>query len=244
MTADGPTPYSVLESRIGYTFNDPTFCESALTHKSWVNERQGAGRSDNERLEFLGDAVLALVVSDLLMKHFPDRSEGELSKTRAALVSESGLARTAEAIALGEWIFLGRGEDHAGGRRKPSILSDALEALIGAIYLDGGYAAAHQVTAGLFGGALRDAEISARLDFKSRLQERSQGLLQSTPQYTVVAQQGPDHDKTFTVAILLCGREYGRASGKSKKEAEQNAASQALDLLEQGAPRVPVDGEH
>jgi ribonuclease-3 len=244
MTAAPPAPYSVLESRIGYTFNEAKLCESALTHKSWVNERQGAGRSDNERLEFLGDAVLALAVSDLLMKQFPDRSEGELSKTRAALVSEPGLAKAAEAIALGEWIFLGRGEDQAGGRRKPSILSDALEALIGAIYLDGGYAAAHQVTERLFCGALCDAETSARLDFKSRLQERSQALLQSTPQYTVVAEQGPDHDKTFTVAILLGGREYGRASGKSKKEAEQNAASQALDRLQLGPPGVvPVAGE-
>jgi len=232
-------PYLQLENRIGHVFQDRTLCESALTHKSWINERHEAGRTDNERLEFLGDAVLALVVSDLLMRAFPDRSEGELSKTRAAIVSEAGLARAAEGIGLGDWIFLGRGEDQAGGRHKPSILSDALEALIGAIYLDGGLPAAHRATERLFGAALRDAETTARLDFKSRLQERSQALLQSTPQYMVVGQEGPDHDKTFSVAILLGGREYGRATGKSKKEAEQSAAALALSALDSEPPRAP-----
>jgi ribonuclease-3 len=232
-------PYLQLENRIGHVFQDRTLCEAALTHKSWINERHDPGRTDNERLEFLGDAVLALVVSDLLMRSFPDRSEGELSKTRAAIVSEAGLARAAELIGLGDWVFLGRGEDQAGGRHKPSILADALEALIGAIYLDGGLSAAHRATERLFGAALRDAETTARLDFKSRLQERSQALLQSTPQYMVVGQEGPDHDKTFSVAILLGGREYGRASGKSKKEAEQSAAALALVALENGAGPAP-----
>src|SRR5579872_1263987 len=115
-------PYAVLERQLGYVFADVGLCASALTHKSWLNEKHEAGRTDNERLEFLGDAVLALVVSDLLMKRFPLRSEGELSKTRAAIVSEAGLAKAAEGLGLGQWIFLGRGEDQAGGRRKPSIL--------------------------------------------------------------------------------------------------------------------------
>lgn len=242
MTASSePAVYSVLEGRIGYSFRQRALCESALTHKSWLNERHGADRTDNERLEFLGDAVLALAVSDMLMKLFPDRSEGELSKTRAALVSEVGLAKAAESIGLGEWIFLGRGEDQAGGRRKPSILSDALEALVGAVYLDSGYVAAHQVTERLFANALRDADSSARFDFKSRLQERSQALLQATPQYAVVGQEGPDHDRRFEVAILLDGREYGRATGRSKKEAEQSAAAKALDVIEGPAPPV-VEG--
>jgi len=231
-------PYVQLENRIGHVFQDRNLCEAALTHKSWINERHDAGRTDNERLEFLGDAVLALVVSDLLMRTFPDRSEGELSKTRAAIVSEAGLAKAAQVIGLGDWVFLGRGEDQAGGRHKPSILADALEALIGAIYLDGGLAAAHRVTERLFGVALRDAETTARLDFKSRLQERSQALLQATPQYMVVGQEGPDHDKTFSVAILLSGREYGRATGKSKKEAEQSAAALALLALENTPERA------
>src|SRR5262245_743529 len=181
---DVERPYGALEARLGHAFSDPSLCEAALTHKSWLNEAPPApGRRDNERLEFLGDAVLALVISDLLMRTFPDRSEGELSKTRAVIVSESGLAKAAEAVGLGPWIFLGRGEDQAGGRRKPSILSDALEALFGAVYLDGGLAAAKVVAERLFGQALEDAEKDTRLDHKSRLQERAQATLQTTPVY-------------------------------------------------------------
>ncbi|HEX3698229.1 MAG TPA: ribonuclease III [Polyangia bacterium] len=227
--------YAALERQLGYRFVDRALCESALTHKSWLNEKHEPGRTDNERLEFLGDAVLALVVSDLLMKRFPLRSEGELSKTRAAVVSEAALAKAADEMGLGQWIFLGRGEDLAGGRRKPSILSDALEAMIGAVYLDGGFAAAHGVAERLFGRALEEAEKNARADYKSRLQERSQALLQATPQYQVVGEDGPDHDKRFQVAIFLDGREYGRAGGRSKKEAEQSAAALALTALDGGS---------
>jgi ribonuclease-3 len=229
--------YAALEARLGHAFADRTLCEAALTHKSWLNEAPGAAaRTDNERLEFLGDAVLALVVSDLLMKRFPDRSEGELSKARAVVVSEAGLASTAQAMGLGQWIFLGRGEDQAGGRGKASILSDALEALMGAVYLDGGLDAARGVADQLFSAALRDVETRTRYDYKSRLQERAQALLQATPQYRVVGQEGPDHDKRFAVTISLAGREYGRAVGRSKKEAEQSAAAQALAILEAGDP--------
>jgi ribonuclease-3 len=177
--------------------------------------------------------VLALVVSDLLMKKFPSHPEGELSKTRAAIVNEAGLARVAETLALGQWIFLGRGEEQAGGRQKKSILSDALEALIGAVYVDGGFSAAYMVAEHLFQPLLADAEVAAGRDFKSRLQEMSQARLQLAPTYTVISQQGPDHDKTFEVAIYLGPTEYGRAQGKSKKEAQQAAAAQALAILEQ-----------
>ena len=229
--------YATLEGHLGHKFANRTLCAAALTHKSWLNEASDTSRTDNERLEFLGDAVLALVVSDLLMKRFPDRAEGELSKTRAVIVSESGLAKAAQAIGLGQWIFLGRGEDQAGGRGKPSILSDALEALMGDVYLDGGLAAARKVAEQLFGVALEDAHKHARNDYKSRLQERSQALLQATPQYRVVGQEGPDHDKRFEVTISLGGREYGRAMGRSKKEAEQSAAALALDILD--GPREP-----
>jgi ribonuclease III len=232
MTEGEPRPYGRLEEQLGYTFADPALCEKALTHKSWLNEASESGRSDNERLEFLGDAVLNLAVSDLLMRRFPERAEGELSKTRAVIVSESGLAGAAERIALGDWIFLGRGEAQAGGRRKLSILADALEALIGAVYLDGGFSAACQVSERLLARAVDDSEKGLRLDYKSRLQERSQALLQQTPRYSVVGQDGPDHDKTFWVAITLGDRELGRATGKSKKEAEQSAAALALALLE------------
>jgi ribonuclease-3 len=230
---DTDRPYAALESRLGHAFADVSLCEVALTHKSWLNEAPAAeGRRDNERLEFLGDAVLALVVSDILMTAFPDRAEGELSKTRAAIVSETGLSRTAETIGLGPWIFLGRGEDQAGGRRKPSILANALEALFGAVYLDGGLPAAKSVADHLFGSSLADADRHVRLDHKSRLQERSQALLQTAPVYNVVREEGPDHDKRFEVVLALGGREYGRAVGRSKKEAEQNAAAQALLVLE------------
>ncbi len=228
--ASQASPYAVLEERLGHRFRDATLCETALTHKSWVNE--SGKRSDNERLEFLGDAVLALVVSDILMNALPEGPEGELSKVRAAIVNEAGLARVAEALTLGEWIFLGRGEEQAGGRQKRSILSNALEALIGAVYLDGGFPAAFSVTEQLFRPLLADAQVVADRDFKSRLQEMSQARLQLAPTYMVMSQQGPDHDKTFEVAIFLGEREYGRAQGKSKKEAQQNAAAQAIALLE------------
>jgi ribonuclease-3 len=168
----------------------------------------------------------------MLMGRLPLAPEGELSKTRAVLVSEVGLARVAEALDLGEWIFLGRGEEQAGGRGRPSILADALEALVGAVFLDAGFAAARGVVERLFAGALGTAELGLRRDFKSRLQERSQALLQQAPHYAVVGQEGPDHDKTFRVAISLGGQELGQAVGKSKKEAEQNAAAVALEKLE------------
>jgi ribonuclease-3 len=233
-----PSPYAALERSLGYSFRSPALCESALTHKSWANERPDPQRSHNERLEFLGDAVLALVVSDLLMKRFPDHPEGELSKRRAALVNEGGLARVADALALGQWIFLGRGEEQAGGRQKRSILSNALEALVGAVYLDGGFEAAYRVAERMFEPTLAQVGAAAERDFKSRLQEISQARLHVAPIYEVVAQAGPDHDKTFEVAIFLDGKEYGRAQGKSKKEAQQNAAARALALLE-----TPAAGE-
>ncbi|MBC8131527.1 MAG: ribonuclease III [Deltaproteobacteria bacterium] len=242
MNDPGSRPYGRLEQQLGHEFANEKFCETALTHKSWLNEAPRSGRSDNERLEFLGDAVLNLAVSDMLMRRFPERAEGDLSKTRAVIVNEAGLCSAAERLDLGQWIFLGRGEEQAGGRRRPSILADAFEALMGAVYLDGGFGVAIDVVRHLLAGAIEDSEQGLRLDFKSRLQERSQALLQSTPQYAVVGQEGPDHDKTFWVSIVLGDREYGRASGKSKKEAEQSAAAVALAQLEpSGADKTGGD---
>ena len=229
---DGARPFARLEQRLGHEFSDPRLCEAALTHKSWVNEAPRSGRGNNERLEFLGDAVVTLAVSDLLMKRFPNASEGDLSKTRAVVVSETGLARVAEQLDLGEWVFLGRGEEQAGGRGRPSILANALEALLGAVFLDADFTAAKAVVERLFGAALAGAEDGLQRDFKSRLQERAQALLQQAPRYVVVGQEGPDHDKTFRVAISLGGEELGQASGKSKKEAEQMAAAEAHFRLE------------
>jgi ribonuclease-3 len=229
-----PSPYAILEEKLAYRFREAVLVETALTHRSWMNETQDGDRTDNERLEFLGDAVLALVSSDLLMRRFPEQPEGELSKARAAIVNEAGLARIAETLTLGQWIFLGRGEEQAGGRQKRSLLANAFEALLGAVYLDGGFEAAFGVAARLIEPILADVPTVASKDFKSRLQELAQARLQLAPAYTVLSETGPDHAKTFEVAILIGDKEYGRAFGRSKKEAQQNAAEQALALMEAG----------
>jgi ribonuclease-3 len=227
--------YAELEARLGHTFADAALCETAMTHTSWVNEAGQPHRGDNERLEFLGDAVLDLVVSDVLMHRFPDRHEGDLSRARAALVSETALAQVATAIDLGRFILLGRGEERTGGRGRPSILANALEALMGAIYIDAGFDAAAAVATRLFEGRVEEVDQHARLDYKSRLQERAQALWQTAPVYEVVAEEGPDHDKRFEVTLTLAGRLYGRAIGRSKKEAEQGAAAAALEAIEREA---------
>jgi len=224
--------HAELEGRLGHSFRNAALRETAMTHTSWVNEAGQPERSDNERLEFLGDAVLDLVVSDLLMRRFPDRREGDLSRARAALVSETGLAQVALALDLGRFILLGKGEERTGGRGRPSILANALEALMGAIYIDAGFDAAAAVASRLFESRIEEVDQHARLDYKSRLQERAQALWQTAPVYEVVAEEGPDHDKRFEVALSLAGRPYGRAIGRSKKEAEQGAAAAALDAIE------------
>jgi ribonuclease-3 len=224
--------YAALELRLGYRFRDRALIERALTHKSFLNENPRAGREDNERLEFLGDAVLDLAVGHLLMEAYPGRAEGELSKTRAQIVSEPGLAEVAGELGLGQWLFLGRGEEQTGGRRKPSLLADACEAVFAAIYLDAGFGEALDVVRRLFGARVTGGGGAGAADFKTRLQERAQADLKLQPRYAVISTAGPDHDKTFEVAILLGDREYGRASGKSKKEAEQKAAEQALARLD------------
>jgi ribonuclease-3 len=229
-----PPRYGELEARLAYTFRNATLCETALTHTSWLNEAGRPDRSDNERLEFLGDAVLDLVVSDLLMRRFPDRREGDLSRARAALVSETGLARVALTIDVGQFILLGKGEERTGGRSRPSILANALEALMGAIYIDSGFDAAAAVAGRLFEGRIEEVDSHALADYKSRLQERAQALWQTAPVYEVIAEGGPDHDKRFEVALSLGGRPYGRAIGRSKKEAEQGAAAAALEAIERG----------
>jgi ribonuclease-3 len=227
-----PSPYAILESKLDHTFRDVSLLVTALTHRSWMNETQDADRSDNERLEFLGDAVLALVSSDLLMRRFPEQPEGGLSKARAAMVNEAGLARIAEALSLGQWIFLGHGEEQAGGRQKRSLLANTLEAVVGAVYLDGAFEAAYRVAARLMEPLLDDVPAAASKDFKSRLQELAQAKLQTAPSYTVLSERGPDHAKTFEVAILIGDKEYARAFGRSKKEAQQSAAERALALME------------
>jgi ribonuclease III len=232
----GPdNPYARLEARLGYSFRDGQRLESALTHKSYVNENPSWGRPDNERLEFLGDAVLDLVVGHLLMEAQPTRTEGELSKTRAALVSEQGLAEVSAELQLGEWLFLGRGEEQSGGRRKPSVLADACEALVAAIYLDGGFDAAFAVVRHLFGERVLNTSEAGLHDYKTRLQERA-ARKKVHVRYLVVDEKGPDHDKTFEIAATISdgngARELARGVGKTKKEAEQRAAELALKALD------------
>ena len=231
MTEPSGNPYGPLESRLGYAFRERARLESALTHKSYLNENAGWGRPDNERLDFLGDAVIDLVVGHLLMDAAPERNEGELSKTRAGIVNELGLAEVAAELGLGEWLFLGRGEEQSGGRRKPSVLADACEALVAAVYLDGGFDAAFGVVKRLFGQRVTSAREAGLHDFKTRLQERA-ARRRLHVRYCVVAEQGPDHDKTFEIAAHIGDMEYARGVGKTKKEAEQRAAESALRVLD------------
>jgi ribonuclease-3 len=221
-----------LQTRIGYRFHDVALLEHALTHRSRVVEDPSGGTADNESLEFLGDAVLGLVVADLLFHQYPDYSEGGKSKVKAAVVSTSSLARHAEQIRLGEHLILGRGEEKTGGRSKPALLADAYEAMVAAIYLDGGLEAARAFLA----RALKDAidaghDQTLSLDYKSALQERLQALGRPLPEYRVSGESGPDHRKTFSVEVTVAGDVLGAATGRAKKEAEQEAARLALQKL-------------
>ena len=232
-------PYARLEAKLGYSFRDRSRLEAALTHKSYVNENPAWGRPDNERLEFLGDAVVGLCVGHLLMEAQPGRNEGELSRTRATIVNEVGLADLANELDLGAWLFLGRGEEQSGGRRKPSMLADATEALLAAVYLDGGFDAAFSVVRTLFGGRVTAARDGGATDYKTRLQERAaRGRVQV--RYLVVEERGPDHDKTFEIVATIGEREYARGTGKTKKEAEQRAAEMALRVLDAEAGATDV----
>lgn len=221
-----------LERRLGIRFSDPATALSALTHRSWVNENRQGSNGDNERLEFLGDAVIDLAVSQRLMERFPDAREGTLSRMRAALVNEQGLSAIAREIGLGELLLLGRGEEMTGGREKPSVLSDALEAVVAAIFLEGGLPLVLRFVDRFFGPAFeRVGEAADDRDYKTQVQELAQARLRATPRYRVVEQRGPDHARTFVVALTIDGEIWGQGSGRSKKEAEQEAARNALAAL-------------
>ena len=228
--------YNALEEQLSYHFSNQTLLEEALRHSSFVNEQPDSTLTDNERLEFLGDAVLSLIVSDLLMQTFPDEKEGQLSRLRADLVNESRLAAIARSIGLGDFLSLGNGEIQSNGREKNSILADAMEAVIAAAYLDKGYKAAYGIIErhfrDLIEGALERPHI---LDFKSRLQEIVQIKFKAVPTYEIVGDSGPDHDKTFYVEMTV-GPIQAKGSGKSKKAAEQDAARQGLMVIEQDDP--------
>src|SRR2546427_11643175 len=222
-----------IQRRLGYRFRRSSLLIEALTHKSYLNEAKETGELDNERLEFLGDAVLDLVVSEYILSAFPDAAEGELSKLRARLVSEKTLARVAGRIGLGELLRLGRGETKTHGHNKPSILADALEAVFAGVYLDGGFDAAAASVKAAFSEELAscDRSLLARGDFKTDLQEVCQREFEILPHYRTIRETGPDHEKQFEVEILIRGERYGVGVGKSKKEAEQMAAKHALEKL-------------
>jgi ribonuclease-3 len=220
-----------LEEHMGYLFEKPELLDQALTHKSYANER-GGEVPDNERLEFLGDAVLDLTVSHLLYGLVPTLSEGEMSKVRAYLVKEDSLRRIARTFDLGSHIRLGRGEEQTGGRDKPSILADAFEALLAAVYLDGGFELAYRFAESIFRSIVAEAGTeAAELDYKTRLQEFCQARYGKAPSYRLVGEEGPDHDKVFEVELRVGRRVLGRGRGRNKKEAEQRAAQDALELL-------------
>ena len=221
-----------LSTKLDYSFSNEELLLQAIRHPSYVYEKEDPTISDNQRLEFLGDAVINLAISYLLMKSFPEMKEGDLSKYRASLVSENGLNHIAQILELGDYLLLGKGEELTDGRNKSSILSDAIEALIGAIFIDSGYSNALRVIAQLFQPLIDEIGLSKLSnDFKTELQERSQEVFQTIPEYRLVKEEGPDHDKTFYVEVYLKGSLLGRGKGKNKKEAEQNAANEALACL-------------
>ncbi|MFH1812104.1 MAG: ribonuclease III [Pseudomonadota bacterium] len=225
-----------LQQRIGYTFGDVHILEQALTHRSYTNEHPRAAH--NERLEFLGDAVLGLYVSDALFSRCQASQEGELSRRRAALVNARALARQARALDLGPLLRLGRGEIQSGGASKGSLLADAMEALIGAVYVDGGAQAAHGVLVGILESALnRTVDAQAPHDAKSALQERTQHGGLGLPVYEVLASEGPDHAREYAVQVTVAGSALptARGTGSSKKRAEHAAAEALLALLDEPA---------
>jgi ribonuclease-3 len=225
-----------LEDRMGHKFDDLGLLEHALTHRSRAHEDASGGVIDNESLEFLGDAVLGFVIADMLFQRFPTHSEGYKSKVKASIVSATSLTRLANKIDLGRYVLLGRGEEKTGGRLKHAILADSFEAVIAAIYLDGGIEPARRFIISQFAPLIIEAgdqaaEAAFTEDWKSALQERLQADGRGLPRYRLASAEGPDHHKRFDVEVLVGGKPAGRATGRSKKDAEQQAAKAALESL-------------
>ena len=218
-----------FEKIIGYTFKNKELIDQALSHSSYANEKKRAGGS-NERLEFLGDSVLSIVVSDYLYKNL-NVAEGDLTKLRASLVCEKSLFVFAQQIHLGEYILLGKGEENTGGRQRPSILADAFEAVIAAIYLDGGMEAASRHILRFMPEDIKYTKKPVLSDFKTLLQEVVQKNPEEKVEYVLIGEEGPDHNKRFVVEVCLNSQVIGKGKGKSKKEAEQLAAKEALELM-------------
>ena len=217
-----------LEAKLGYTFRDRRLLENALTHSSYANENHSPSGS-NERLEFLGDSVLGMVTADFLYREHPDLPEGELTRKRAALVREESLVEVADRLDLGAYLKLGRGEDHGGGRQRPSIRADAVEAVLAAVFLDGGLGEAKKIIQRFI--LDKEEEKAASQDYKTALQELVQRESGQVLNYRLTGESGPDHAKVFSVAVELNGRTVGQGQGHSTKEAEQLAARAAIEAI-------------
>jgi ribonuclease-3 len=223
---------SKLQEVIGFPFDDDSLLRQALVHRSYLNENPSFPSADNQRLEFLGDALLDFVAGDCLYRRYPKMREGELTSLRAALVKEETLARFAQALDLGRYLYLGRGEEESGGRERPSLLADAFEALVGALYLDGGLKPAESFILRFLEPETERIVAQGELrDYKSLFQEEAQRSFQSTPLYRTIDERGPDHNKVFTVEVLIEEEVCGRGEGTSKQAAEQEAARQALEKI-------------
>ena len=235
MTEERLAALRELEERLPYRFRDISRLDSALTHRSFVNENPSLACRDNERLEFLGDAVLGLCISDMLIAEFPDYTEGQLSKIRASMVNEQPLAELARKFRIGEYLRLGKGEEGSGGREKNSLLANTFEALIAAIYLDGGLDETMLFLRKLFAPLIKEGtqEFLYR-DYKTALQEMAQVRFKESPQYALTGEYGPDHEKTFEMKLTIGDIIATVGVGKTKKEAEQQAAKKALEQLQQG----------
>ena len=228
-----PGDLEELEKRLGYEFRDRSLLMRALTHRSRANEDASGVLADNESLEFLGDAVLGFVIADMLFRQFPQLDEGQSSKIKSTLVSSAALGRLARRLGLGEYLLLGRGEEKTGGRRKQALLADGYEALIAAVFLDGGIDKARDFVMRQFADEIEEVRSPSfwERDYKSSLQETLQSRMLPLPEYLVTAESGPDHRKIFQVEVRVQGDTLARASGRSKKEAEQQAARLAIEKL-------------
>lgn len=220
---------SEFERKLGYTFRDKGLLLNALTHSSYANEHRREGCTSNERLEFLGDAILGVIVAEHLYRTHPDKPEGELTKLRAELVCEKSLAEVAGQLGLGTVLRLGHGESHGGGSHRPSMLADAVEAVLAASYLDGGMEIPKGIISRFILG--KEQKKAGNQDYKTRFQELVQRNRDQVISYTMVEERGPDHDKTFVVEVSLNGKVVGRGAGSSKKRAEQAAAHSAIAAL-------------
>lgn len=226
-----PDRFDSLQQQLGIRFRRGRLLRQAFTHTSYVNEHKGGSNQDNERLEFLGDAVLQLLVSEYLYLTHPQRPEGELTRMRAAIVCEPSFARFAETLELGRYVLLGRGEEQLGGRQRPALLADLFESFIGALYLDAGIDAVRDFLKARIFPLIDTGEILPVKDFKSKLQERAQHRSLGPIEYVIDEERGPAHDREFVIGVIVGGKRCGTGVGRTKKEAEQQAAAEAWRSL-------------